>query len=187
MIYVVNPQFKLPDKAIVVNTTSRSHDRGHGLSPFLIGPCPLYDGYISENMENAWQFSKVYEYYLEADGSVGERYIKWAQDGWNDTRAHRYPMGRGAKPLFSYWDGEQLPYVEARKKIYIPLYSEAVKKRKAWQELKNLYEFVRPIYLVDYDAHNLAPGTFDYWDLWNNPNIKVGHAYVLAMMLEGKL
>jgi hypothetical protein len=24
----------------------------------------------------------------------------------------------------------------------------------------------------------------DYWALWNNPNIKVGHAYVLAMMLE---
>jgi hypothetical protein len=187
MIYVVNPQFKIPDKAIVVNTTSRSHDLGHGLSPFLIGPCSLYDGHISKNMENAWQFSKVYEYYLEDDGTVGERYIKWAQEGWSDTRAHRYPMGRGAKPLYSYWDGHTYGYVDARKKIYIPLYQEAVQKRKAWQELKNLYEFARPIYLIDFDAHNLTPGTFDYWELWNNPNIKVGHAYVLAMMLEGTL
>jgi hypothetical protein len=138
-------------------------------------------------MENAWQFNKVYEYYLEDDGTVGERYIKWAQEGWNDARAHRYPMGRGAKPLFSYWDGHVYGYVDARKKIYIPLYQESVQKRKAWQELKNLYEFARPIYLVDFDAHNLAPDTFDYWELWNNPNIKVGHAYVLAMMLEGKL
>ena len=40
--------------------------------------------------------------------------------------------------------------------------------------------------LLDFDSHNLSYG-IDYWALWNNPNIKVGHAYVLAMMLEGKL
>jgi len=34
-----------------------------------------------------------------------------------------------------------------------------------------------------FDSHNLSYG-IDYWALWNNPNIKVGHAYVLAMMLE---
>ena len=33
----------------------------------------------------------------------------------------------------------------------------------------------------------MKPGTFTYDELWNNPKIKVGHAYVLAMMLEGLL
>lgn len=185
MIYVTNPQFKYPQNAVVVNTTSRSDNYGRGLSPFLIGPCKLYNGFSSKNMENAWQFSKVFEYFLEEDNSVGERYFKWAQNGWNDIKAHRYPMGRGAKPLYSYWDDEKLGYIEARKKIYIPLYKEAVSKTFAWQKLKDLYHNNEIIYLQDFDAHNLAPNTFNYSDLWDNTNIKVGHAYVLAMMLEG--
>ena len=187
MIKIINYRFTAPEDAVVINTTSRSDTFGRGLSPFLIGPCKLYGNYISKNCENGWQFSKCYEYYLEDDGSIGERYFNWAQTGWNDIRAHRYPMGRDTKPLYSYWDGEKLDYVSARKKIYIPLYSEAVSKTNAWKELKSLYNPNKLIYLQDFDAHNLEPGTFDYWDLWNNPSIKVGHAYVLAMMLEGKL
>lgn len=184
MIYVINPKFDLSPDMIVVNTTSRSFDWGKGLSPFFVGPIDLYENYKSINMENAWQFSKVYQYYLEENEDVGERYFKWAQDGWNDVRAHRYPMGKGIKPIFSYWNGEKLDYVMARKRIYIPLYANAVQKTQAWQELKNLYNSTESIYLWDFDAHNLTPGNFDYWELWNNPNIKVGHAYVLAMMLE---
>ena len=100
----------------------------------------MYDKYKSINIENAWQFAKVYEYYLEEDGTVGERYFNWAQDGWNDIKAHRYPMGKDAKPLYSIWDGEKLTYVEARKKIYIPLYSAAVKKTFAFGKLKTMHE-----------------------------------------------
>jgi phage portal protein BeeE len=33
----------------------------------------------------------------------------------------------------------------------------------------------------------MVPGTYQYADLWDNDKIKVGHAYVLAMMLEGLL
>lgn len=184
MIKVINYQFKIPEGANVINTTSRSKDFGRGLSPFLIGPCDLYDDHVSKNMENSWQFSKVYREDLEEDGSIGEKYFKWAKEGWNDDFAHRYPKGKDAKPLFSYWAGEKLDYVEARKKIYIPLYSEAVRKTEAWKKLKDLYEEKKSIFLVDFDSYNLSYG-IDYWALWNNPNIKVGHAYVLAMMLEG--
>jgi hypothetical protein len=185
MIHVIGPNYKMPERATIINTTSRSVNWSRSLSPFFCGPVNLYGGYKSVNVENAWQFSKCYEYYLESDGAVGERYFKWAQDGWNDTHAHRYPMGKGVVPLYSIWDGEKLTYVEARKKIYIPLYSSAVIKTSAFAKLKKLYEENKDIYLWDFDAHGLKPGTFDYWDLWNNPNIKVGHAYVLAMLLEG--
>lgn len=187
MIKIINFNYKCPDDAIVINTTSRSDNWSRGLSPFLLGPVELYDGYVAKNVENAWQFSKVYEYYLEEDGLIGDRYFKWAQNGWNDTRAHRYPMGKGIVPLYSYWKGKKLSYVEARKEIYIPAYSEAVKKSPAFEKLKQVYSENKDIFLVDFDAHNLPPGSFDYWDLWNNPNIKVGHAYVLSMLLEGLL
>ena len=187
MIHVIGPNYKAPTDAVVINTTSRSQDWSRGLSPFYVGPVDLYGGYRSINMENAWQFSKCYEYYLNEDDSVGDRYFKWAQDGWKDIKAHRYPMGKGVKPLFSYWDGEQLSYVEARKKIYIPLYSQAVQKTYAFGKLKRMHAEGQSLYLWDFDAHSLEPGTFDYWDLWDNPNIKVGHAYVIAMLLEGYL
>jgi len=186
-IHVINPSYTLPPSAIVVNTTSRSTDWGKGLSPFFVGPIDLYDGFKSLNMENAWQFSKVYGHldHIDDNDEPTPSYFAWAEKGWNSARAYRYPMGKGVKPMFSYWDGEKLDYVEARKRIYLPLYAKAVVKTQAWQSLKNLAAFATPIYLWDFDAHNLPAGTFNYWDLWNNPEIKVGHAYVLAMMLEG--
>lgn len=187
MIFVINPKYKLPEGAEVINTTSRSSNWSRGLSPFFLGPVDLYNGFVSKNVENAWQFSKCYGHldHLDENDDPTEDYFKWAEKGWNDTYAHRYPMGRGMKPLFSYWDGEKLSYVEARKKIYIPLYTEAVKKSKAFEALKKRYEEVFDLYLWDFDAHNLDPKTIKYWDLWNNPDVKVGHAYVLAMLLEG--
>ena len=189
MIKVINPQYKTPDNALVINTTSRSTNWSRGLSPFILGPIDLYDGYISKNVENAYQYSKVFDYYLDDDGNPGENYFKWAKSGWNSDRAERYPMGKGVIPKYSYWNGEKLSYVEARKKIYIPLYSKAVRSTKAYSMLESTYNkfFSKEeiLYLWDFDAHSLEPGTFNYWDLWENPNIKVGHAYVLAMMLEG--
>ena len=185
MIHVINFKYDLPDGAEVINTTSRSTNWSRGLSPFFVGPIDLYQNYKSVNMENCWQFSKVYEYYLQPDGSVGESYFNWAQKGWLDVVAHRYPMGKDVKPLFSYWDGEQLDYVSARKKIYIPLYAKAIKKTNAFQKLQSIYQPDKDLYLQDFDAHNLKPGSFDYWGLCDNQNIKFGHAYVLAMLLEG--
>ena len=177
----------MPNNAVVINTTSRSSNWSRGLSPFLLGPIDLYNGFISQNMENAWQFSKCYEYFLEEDGYPGERYFKWAEAGWNDKFAHRYPMGKGVIPLYSWWDGEKLSYIEARKKIYIPLYSKAVKNTEAFKQLKEIYKKEEAIYLQDFDAHNLVPDSFSYDELICNQNIKFGHAYVLAMMLESKL
>lgn len=186
MIHVIGPNSKTPADLEVINTTSRSSTWSRSLSPFFLGPVDLYDGYVSQNVENAWQFSKIYEFYLQRDNSIGEDYFKWAKAGWNDSKAHRYPMGKGnATPLYSYWNGEKLDYVSARKKIYIPLYSKAVKQTNAFLKLTEHYKNNKNICLWDFDAHGLEPGTFDYWDLWNNPKIKVGHAYVLAMLLEG--
>lgn len=184
MIHVVNYKFNLPEEAVAIETTSRSTNWSQGLSPFYLGPCELYDGYVSKNMENGWQYSKVYQDHLDYDGKVSGRYFQWAQGGWSNYRAVRYPMPKGEVPLFSYWQGERLGYVEARKKIYIPLYSKAVAKTEAFKKLKDIHKSNENIYLIDFDAHSLTPGTYDYWDLWNNDKIKVGHAYVLAMMLE---
>jgi len=61
-------------------------------------------------------------------------------------------MGRDAKPLYSYWDGETLTYVESRKKIYIPLYAKYIQKNSAFEKLKNctkkMQKFISRISMV---------------------------------------
>ena len=181
-----------PPKEDLVITVSKGKGWEKGLSPFVLGPCPLYGGRISQNMENAWQFSKVYKKHLDGD-KITDEYWKWAEDGWDDTWAHRYPMGKGAIPEFSLWyDGdsneERLGYVEARKKIYIPLYRDAVLKTFAFKTLKQKYDAYKKmnkdLYLVDFDAYMHKKLDMSYDDVVNNEKRKMGHAFVLAMMLE---
>lgn len=187
-LYVIGPYDKAPDGALIINTTSRSDNWSRSLSPFFCGPCDLYNGYKSLNVENGYQFAKVFSYYTDDNGDPSEDYFKWAKEGWNNPRAVRYPMGRDVFPLYSFWDGEKLDYVEARKKIYIPLYSAAVKKTQAFSKLKEIYENSKTdLYLWCFDGYNHKYFGVDYDHVINNPNKKMGHSFVLAMLLEGLL
>ena len=169
---------------VVVDTTSHNKKQGHLFSPFHLGPVPLYGETVALNMENAWQYAKVYASMLEADGTVGANYFKWARQGWANPQAVRYPVRKGAKPLFSLWDGEQLSYVEARKAIYVPLYRDAVKKSGGYAVLKELATSHEELVLVDFDAYPHKTAKMSYADVLNNATRPMGHAFVLAMMLE---
>ncbi len=187
MLYVIGPKYPVPEGAEVINTTSRSENWSRGLSPFFVGPVDLYDNYKSVNVENAWQFSKVYYNHVDENDNPTEKYFEWAKKGWESIKAYRYPMGKGMTPLFSYWDGEKLSYTEARKKIYIPLYAKAVQKSFAFQKLKKMHEENRDLYLWDFDGYNHKALGLTYEQVINDPNRKMGHAFVIAMLLEGYL
>ncbi len=156
------------------------------LSPFVLGPVATYDGLVSRNMENAWQFSKVYKGQL-IGGEIPPAWFKWRDMGWADRKAHRYPMGRGAVPQFSWWDGERLGYVEARKRIYAPVYAKAVEDTVAFDMLNNLYQRGDDLVLLDYDAYDHHALGMHLTEVIDDPKRKMGHAFVLAMMLEGSL
>ena len=174
-----------PDE-VIVNTTSRSPDPwSKGLSPFFLGPIPLYDGMISQNLENAWQYSKVYAEYLDSEGNPSPEYFEWAKAGWAKKEAVRYPMGKGAKPSFSWWEGKPLSYIEARKKIYIPLYAHAVVKTQAFEILKQRYiENKYQITLWDFDGYDHRSLGMSWSDVIHNDQRSMGHAFVIAMLLE---
>lgn len=187
MIRIIGPKDKTDKNEIVINTTSCSKTWSRGLSPFYLGPCKLYGNKIANNVENGWQFAKVYPEHVDENGDPNKAYWRWAYAGWQDKRAQRYPMGKGATPLYSFWNNEKLSYVEARKKIYIPLYANAVRDTEAFATLKKAYEMHENITLWDFDG-------WDYHDLGLKltevPDIeirKMGHAFVLAMLLEGKI
>lgn len=175
---------KLPDTSIIIDTTSRSDNWTRGLSPFIIPAGHLYDNYYAKNVENGWQATKVYECH-DNNGTPSKDYFLWAQKIWNDSYAHRYPMGKGVKPLYSWWDGHKLSYIEARKKIYIPLYARGVIKTEAFKQLLYMYRTTpKDIYLIDFDGYNHQELGISLTDVLNNPDKKMGHAFVIYSLLE---
>ena len=176
------------ERVLEVSTVSRDST----LSPFLLGPCQLYPSrlhgfHVAKNMENAWQFSKVYRHQLSPAGEPSIEWWSWALAGWRDSTAHRYPMGKGAVPEYSYWDGQHLDYVQARKVIYAPLYAEAVRGTVEWVHLLQKFQYggYDTIVLRDYDAYDHAAIGMSLTDVLNCPKRKMGHAFVLAMLLTG--
>jgi len=136
-------------------------------------------------MENAWQFSKVYPEDVGADGKPTPSYFEWASSGWTDSTAHRYPKGRGRIPAFTWWAGERLGYIEARKKVYFPLYARAVRQTSAFNLLRTLYQsYGGNITLWDFDGYDHVALGRSLKEVLNDPERKMGHAFVLAWLLE---
>lgn len=188
MIRIVGPKDRDYDRHLVVNTTSRSPEAwSRGLSPFHLGPVQLYEGAglrEAKNVENAWQYAKVYEHHVDGDGNPTQAYFDWARDGWASRRAVRYPMGKGAIPEYSWWAGEKLGYIDARKKIYVPLYTRAVINTRTFEKLRDLYEKRGEIWLWDFDGYDHVKLGMSLKDVLNEPAKKMGHAFVLAMIFE---
>ncbi len=168
---------------VVVNVCSNGHGWERDLSPFILGPCPLYAGHVSATMENGWQYTKVYRQHLDEEGHPSPAYWEWAQEGWDNPRAVRYPMGRGARPEYSLWDGEKLDYISARKRIYGPVYRDAVQQTGGFAQLVGLYNNHDVIALRDFDGYDHVARAQSLTQVLNNPVKKMGHAFVLAMLL----
>lgn len=177
--------------AKTVNTTSHAlADWQSDLSPFKLGPVTLWDGRVSRNMENAWQFSKVYPEHLGPDGRPTSEWFQWSQAGFDNPNAIRFPCEKGRKPAGSWWNETLLAYVPARKNIYMPLYRDTVRHTSGWGRLKHEYLALvthqginPPLQLWDFDAFDHHKKGFPLRQVLNNPHHIMGHAFILAMML----
>jgi hypothetical protein len=151
------------------------------LSPMLLGPVMLYDGLWSRTVENAWQFSKFYPVH------AGGGYWEWALAGWANPQAVRYPMGKGTRPLSTLWAGQHLDYITARRRVYIPLYVQAVRfyQRTLLDALAGLAAGPGGLIIQDFDAYDHYALGYTWEDVINDPDRKMGHGFVLAMMIEG--
>ncbi|KAJ3294086.1 hypothetical protein HK104_003938 [Borealophlyctis nickersoniae] len=177
-----------------IDTTSRAGTEWQRqLSPFYLTDIPLYGTLpAATNVENAWQFAKVYAEHADDNGEPTEAYWEWARNGWADPKPHRFPMGKGARPLYSLWEGRKLGYIEARKIIYAPLYAAAVQKTEAYAKVEKLYEEYRGeeegfFALVDFDGYDHVKQGKSLEEVLEDPNRKMGHAFVLAGLIQGNL
>lgn len=172
----------------------------NGLSPFFLGPVETYDGLKAERFERAWQCSKVFAGFADSSGNPLPEWFAWRDRMWADASnadhmAIRFPAGRenanANKTLYSYWkdDGEfkRLGYIDARKHIYLPVYAKAVVKTEAYRRLCALRDEGKNLLLFDFDGYNrhLPRYNFSYNDVLHCPILKMGHGFVLAMLLEG--
>ena len=170
----------------VVNTTSKSlTDWQVELSPFYLGPCTTPDGASAKRFENLWQFSKVYPQHVDAAGEPNQSWLDWRAQGFADDRAHRYPMGKGKKPLYSWWGGQKLGYIDARKSIYVPFYAQLVTATAAYQKLLTMRDS-QPIALFDFDAYDYVGLGIPFDVALNNPKRILGHGMVLCALLRGE-
>lgn len=179
------------DKDQVIVATSQSKDFGKAFSPFFLGPInatlPNGEEVECKIFENYWQFSKTFAYHIGPDGNPSDLYLKWAKAGFLNPQGVRYPMGKGAKPEYSYFKGKKLGYVDARKQIYVPYYMELVYRTPEWNALVERYTELKvkgkDLILIDFDGYDHYELGMTLKDVLNNPNRSMGHAFVLAAML----
>jgi len=179
-VYVLPPW--VPSDLPSFDVTTHDGNGWRGFSPMLLGPVMLYHGLWSRTVENGWQYAKVYP------GYDNESYWPWAQAGWDNPRGVRYPMGKGAVPLHSAWAAERLGYIAARWQDYIPLYVQAVR----FYQLNLLIALKQhasqgDIVIRDFDAYDHRALGYTWEDVIADPDRKMGHGFVLAMMLDGAL
>ena len=170
-----------------------------GLSPFYLGPVECYDGLVSQTFERAWQCAKVYPWMADADENPGEGYfawrdMMWAKKGFERKIDIRFPAGKGnaRKCLYAWWKVDdmfrKLGYIDGRKHIYLPLYAKAVVKTEAFRRLVELRDSGKNLMLIDFDGYNpWHPhyGFTSYNDVIHCSLLKMGHCFVLAMLLDG--
>ncbi len=164
----------------VINTTTSSKESwSRQLSPMLLSAQPL-----AKNMENLWQFSKVYTDHVDQNNNPTPDFFTWQRTGFGDSWAHRYPKGKGAVPLYSLWDGEKLSYIEARKKIYIPEYIRCVQDTPGYKQLEDLHK-KQDIILFDYDGYDHDKLGLTIQEVIDSEARKMGHAFALKILLTG--
>ncbi len=185
---VVGPRDKIPSGSLVFNVTSKSPDAGKMFSPMLLGPVQAPCGLLSQTVENAWQYSKVYRKHVGSDGLPNKEWYAWAKSGFDSKIAHRYPEGKGARPEYS-WDGHRaLSYIDARRNIYFNLYRDAVRNSTYWPKLlKYLSNYPgKLINIFDFDGYDSLKVDNNLSLILNDPSRIMGHGFVLlAMLLHG--
>jgi len=178
-------------KNLILNVTSSSTTWMQQFSPFILGPVKLYGPYGAFNVENAWQYAKVYKCHADENKNPTDEYWKWAYKGWAEKRAVRYPMGKGAIPLYALWDNKHLGYIDARKEIYIPIYKDAVYNSGYFESLvfyvQDALRDGQDVVFWDYDGFDHVKHNLSLKEVIEYPKRKLGHAFVLALMVEEAL
>ncbi|MCR4660713.1 MAG: hypothetical protein K5765_01775 [Clostridia bacterium] len=199
-----------------VTSCNRDNTVVQDLSPLYIGPVVSSDGIVATTFENLWQYGKVYPRIydankkivagIDAEGNPTPNFWDWRRRFYETkhVKGDRHPAfpasvrHRDCRYTVYFEKDEngvqqlkKLGYVESRKKIYIPEYAKLVVGTNTFKRLKKMVEEGTKLALCDFDAWNYYGPNLDQnvtiKDVVNNPAYKVGHGYVLKMLLQGDI
>jgi len=176
------------------------------LSPMRLGPVDLKEvmcdfkkeedpGYIHygveppekvTSIENLWQFSKVWESEHDDKKSVPTRsFYERRLKAWSDKKSRRHSR-KGAALLYVTWrNGQRMTYLEARKRIYCPIYARLVKETEAFKKLyKMVHEEKKDVLLVGYDGYDREHRSWE--ECLNDETRSFGHEMVLGALLDNE-
>lgn len=180
-----------------INVCSAAPGAYKFLSPMKLGPIKynLEDDKRGEtgvvkikNLENCWQYSKVWEGEVDENNLPKEEFWTRRKDGWEDEKGHRWVKpkfdhnGNRNVTLFNYWKAERLGYQEAREKVYCPLYAELVQKTDVYKKLKKLVDEGCNIQILGYDGYDYSDRTL--MDCFLDTSKPFGHEHVLCGLLN---
>lgn len=185
-----------------VDVTSANLKYRKDLSPLFVGPTTAPDGTVFDRFENAWQYSKVYPqlgHYGKLSKTETPKWFEWRKRGQTklrngkgirtDSRVSKLKKvwrdtGKPWTPMHSRWGNEQLGYIEARKKIYVPEYLKLIRKTKTIKQLKKSQD---SYLFIDLDGppkvEELSGELLE--KMLNDPNHLFGHGYCVAAIVAG--
>lgn len=107
-----------------------------------------------------WKWPAERHAIQKEDGSydILPAYFKWREAGMNAKDAIRYPVGfnHRSKCLFALKeeddDWKVLDYIQGRKEIYVPLYTELVKQQEQFFELKERLANGENLLIIEIDG-----------------------------------
>jgi hypothetical protein len=176
----------VPKDYEIINVTSRGSDKWRGFSPFITRPF-YHNGVLVQNIENFWQFSKVYDEHLDSNNNIKPEWFEWRLNGWKSTYAHRYPMGKGRTPKFLYWEEnnnvERLNYIDARKRVYFPYYTNSIKDLQLFKDLQDKYLNNEKLAILDFDVYRFDLLNMSIDDVINCETKKAGHGFAIYKLL----
>jgi len=127
------------------------------------------------------------------DVKVLPAWKEWSSKGMKHKLAVRRPNGtvkKNGPPLFSMCGDKRLTYIAARKEIYMPLYSEALRRHPLYAQLLGKLRAGKSILLIDLDGPcveqfpNGQKATPEMLQTaLHNPLRPFGHGYVAAWAL----
>lgn len=159
------------------------------LSPMFLGPVEHGEADLppANNLENYYQFAKVYPQEVDESGTIKEEFYHRRRASYQSSpMRHKFP-GSLERPLYSLYQGRRHDYLGGRT-IYCRLYAQLV--GRALSKLRELRKDGYNLRICGYDAFPFTSAGKDYATLcaefaahYADLEKPFGHEAVIAALL----